>query len=132
MDNLYLALTVIFPLFCMMSLGYFLQRINVLDKPFVKKLNLLCFNAFLPLVIFLNIYNSDFYSLFSPKLRNTTHTQYSHIIHGFLHISCVVPQNYTDPLLLHFPTVQHPLDRLFHALCRMRSEEVLSMQGHTL
>ncbi|OOB77291.1 MAG: hypothetical protein BEN18_10495 [Epulopiscium sp. Nuni2H_MBin001] len=68
MDNLYLALTVIFPLFCMMSLGYFLQRINVLDKPFVKKLNLLCFNAFLPLVIFLNIYNSDFYSLFSPKL----------------------------------------------------------------
>ncbi len=65
-------------------------------------------------------------------VRDTTHTRYSRIIHGLLHISFIVPQNYMEPLLLYSPTVQHPLNRLFHALCCMKSAEVLSMQGRTL
>ncbi len=71
-------------------------------------------------------------TLVHDKLKgvcDTTHTLYSHVIHGFLHILRIVPQNYMDPLLVYSPTVQHPLDRLFHRLCRMRSAEVPSMQG---
>ncbi len=68
MDDLYLALSVVFPLFCMMALGYFLQQIGMFTDEFLTKLNALCFKAFLPPVLFLSIYNSDFFGLFSVEL----------------------------------------------------------------
>lgn len=68
MNNLYLAVSVVFPLFCMMALGYFLKAISIFNDLFLKQLNGLCFRVFLPLVLFINIYQSDFFELFSAKL----------------------------------------------------------------
>lgn len=68
MINLYLAVSVVFPLFCMMALGYFLKAIGIFNGLFLKQLNGLCFRVFLPLVLFINIYQSDFFELFSAKL----------------------------------------------------------------
>lgn len=68
MNNLYLAVSVVFPLFCMMALGYFLKAIGIFNDLFLKQLNGLCFRVFLPLVLFINIYQSDFFELFSAKL----------------------------------------------------------------
>ncbi|MFI3176012.1 MAG: AEC family transporter [Eubacteriales bacterium] len=68
MDNLLLAAAVVFPLFCMMALGYILRAIGLFEDGFLRQLNLVCFRVFLPTVLFINIYESDFYGLFSIKL----------------------------------------------------------------
>lgn len=68
MNKLYLAVSVVFPLFCMMALGYFLKAIGIFNDLFLKQLNGLCFRVFLPLVLFINIYQSDFFELFSARL----------------------------------------------------------------
>lgn len=68
MSNLSLAFTVVFPLLCMMSLGYFLKVIGIFNDNFLKELNNLCFKVFLPVVLFTNIYKSDFKTLFNIKL----------------------------------------------------------------
>lgn len=68
MSDLNLAISVVFPLFCMMSLGYFLKIIGLFNDLFLKQLNALCFKVFLPMVLFINIYQSDFFELFSIKL----------------------------------------------------------------
>lgn len=52
----------------MMALGYFLKVIGIFNDLFLKQLNNLCFKVFLPLVLFINIYKSNFFELFSPKL----------------------------------------------------------------
>lgn len=68
MNNLYLAVSVVFPLFCMMALGYFLKAIGIFNDLFLRQLNGICFRVFLPLVLFINIYQSDFFELFSARL----------------------------------------------------------------
>ncbi len=68
MDNLYLAFSVVFPLFAMMATGYLLRIVKLFDEEFLRKLNNLCFKVFLPLSLFINIYQSDFRQSFSPKL----------------------------------------------------------------
>ncbi len=68
MENLMLAISVVFPLFFMMSLGYYLKVVGIFNDDFLKQLNNLCFKVFLPVILFSNIYHSDFRSLFQPNL----------------------------------------------------------------
>lgn len=68
MNNLFLSFSVVFPLFVMMALGYFLRVIKIFNEEFLIQLNNLCFKVFLPLILFINIYNSDFKGQFSVKL----------------------------------------------------------------
>lgn len=68
MSNLLLSFSVVFPLFCMMALGYFLKIIKVFNDTFLEQLNNLCFKVFLPLLLFINVYQSDFKTVFSAKL----------------------------------------------------------------
>lgn len=68
MNNLSLAVSVVFPLFCMMGLGYLLRRAGLFEDAFLRQLNSVCFKVFLPMVLFINIYKSDFDALFSPRL----------------------------------------------------------------
>ncbi len=68
MSNLYTSFSVVFPLFSMMLLGYALRFIKVFNADFLRDLNNLCFKVFLPVLIFYNIYNSDFENDFSLKL----------------------------------------------------------------
>lgn len=68
MSTFYLAFSVVFPLSCMMALGYFLRAAGLFTDAFLTQLNTLSFKVFLPMVLFINIYSSDFYALLSPKL----------------------------------------------------------------
>ncbi len=68
MNNLYLAFSVVCPICLMMALGYFLRRINILQDATNRSINNLCFKAFLPVLLFVNVYNSDFATDFSLGL----------------------------------------------------------------
>ncbi|MEG1270029.1 MAG: AEC family transporter [Ruthenibacterium sp.] len=68
MNSFILAFSVVCPLFLMMSLGCFLRHIGLFNDTFLQQLNKLCFQIFLPLLLFLNVYESDFSSAFRPKL----------------------------------------------------------------
>ncbi|MEG1982039.1 MAG: AEC family transporter [Clostridia bacterium] len=68
MNNFYLAFSVVCPLFLMMTLGYFLRKIGLFTDDFLRKLNKLCFSVFLPTILFINVYDSDFSISFKPRL----------------------------------------------------------------
>lgn len=59
MKNLVISFEVVAPLLILMLVGAFIRRINVVDEPTVKKMNGAVFKAFLPALIFNNLYNSD-------------------------------------------------------------------------
>ena len=67
MENLKIAINAVLPLFLTMAVGYFLRQIHFVDEPLLKKLNKLVFNVFLPLLLFINIYQSDLESSFRLK-----------------------------------------------------------------
>ncbi|MEG0936208.1 MAG: AEC family transporter [Clostridia bacterium] len=68
MNSFFLAFSVVCPLFLMMALGYFLRRIGLFPEDFLRQLNKLCFGVFLPTVLFINVYDSDFSVSFQPRL----------------------------------------------------------------
>lgn len=68
MNSFVLAFSVVCPLFLMMALGCFLHRIGMFPDNFMRQLNKVCFNVFLPLLLFINVYDSDFSAAFKPKL----------------------------------------------------------------
>lgn len=64
MESFIFSLNVVFPLFVLISLGYFLSRIKLVNPTFVKTGNNVCFKVFLPILLFMNIYQADFSSTF--------------------------------------------------------------------
>lgn len=67
-NSFYLAFSVVFPLFLMMVLGYVLRRIGLFQDAFLRQLNQVCFQVFLPVILFWNVYSSDFSQVFRPRL----------------------------------------------------------------
>lgn len=59
MNSLFLAFTVVFPLFFNMSLGYGMRRLGLLDPHTLDVMNRLVFQLFLPVLLFINIYKTD-------------------------------------------------------------------------
>lgn len=57
--HLYLAFSVVFPLFINMALGYLLYSLKILRPATVHIMNRVVFNVFLPLLLFVNIARSD-------------------------------------------------------------------------
>lgn len=68
MKNLILSFNVVAPLCLVMTLGYLLKYIKVLDNDSVKVMNNATFKVFLPTLLFYNIYTTDLSSVFDPKL----------------------------------------------------------------
>ena len=68
MNSFFLAFSVVCPLFLMMALGYGLRKIGMFTEDLLRQLNRLCFQVFLPLIVFVNVYNSDFSTDFKPGL----------------------------------------------------------------
>ncbi|MEF9946432.1 MAG: AEC family transporter [Lachnospiraceae bacterium] len=68
MNSFSLAFSVVCPLFLMMALGYFLRKIGLFTEDFLRQLNKLCFSVFLPTILFMNVYDSDFSVSFQPRL----------------------------------------------------------------
>ncbi|MDO4927043.1 MAG: AEC family transporter [Turicibacter sp.] len=68
MENLILSFNVVVPLFLMLVLGYSLKQIRVYDEHTISGMNQLVFKVFLPLLLFINIYQTDVAGVFDLKL----------------------------------------------------------------
>lgn len=68
MENFILSFNVVTPLFIIMSLGYYLKYIKLLDKHTLNVMNSVCFKVFLPILLFFNIYQSDVKNSFNINL----------------------------------------------------------------
>lgn len=68
MNSFALAFSTVCPLFLMMVLGYLLRRIGMFTEDFLRQLNKVCFQVFLPMILFINVYDSDFSAAFQTQL----------------------------------------------------------------
>lgn len=68
MENLLLSLNVIAPIFLMLSLGFFLNKIKLLDSRTKDVMDSVCFKVFFPILLFNSIYKTDIATSFNPKL----------------------------------------------------------------
>ena len=64
MENFIFALNATIPVFSMILLGFFLQKIHFLNEPFNQTANAYVFRCALPVSLFLSIAEMDFYSDF--------------------------------------------------------------------
>lgn len=63
MEQLFFSLNATIPIFLVMVLGYILRQVNMVDAPFIKTLNKLNYQVTLPLLLFRDISQSDFFSV---------------------------------------------------------------------
>ena len=59
MDSFIFALNAVAPIILMVVVGYVLKRIGLFSTDFAKQANKLVFRVFLPVMLFLNVYNID-------------------------------------------------------------------------
>lgn len=57
MDSLIFALSAVMPLVALVAIGYALKKIGFMNESFAKMANKLVFHVFLPVTLFLNVYN---------------------------------------------------------------------------
>ena len=67
MEQLFFSLNATIPVFLLMVIGYVLKQTRIVDEPFVKTLNSFNFKITLPLLLFRDIAESDFYSVWDTK-----------------------------------------------------------------
>lgn len=67
MENLIFSLNATIPVFLLMVLGYILRQLKVVDEPFVNTLNSFNFKITLPVLLFRDIADSDFYSVWDTR-----------------------------------------------------------------
>lgn len=68
MENLFFCLDATIPIFITLMLGYFFRRIGLYDDSFVSQMNKFVFKAALPALLFMNIAEADFYSVWDTRL----------------------------------------------------------------
>lgn len=88
MENLILSLNVVLPLFLTMALGYFLKLIGMFDKKLLDSMNNLVFKAFLPVLLFNNIYKTNLEGALNVKLLSFA---FLAVIVIFLIVTLLVP-----------------------------------------
>lgn len=67
MEQLLFSLNATIPVFLVMVIGYILKNLHVVDEPFVKTLNSFNYKITLPVLLFKDIAESDFYSVWDTK-----------------------------------------------------------------
>lgn len=67
MENLIFSLNATIPIFLMMILGFLLNKAGVIDEIFANKINKFVFNAALPVLLFKDLSNSGFSSVWDTK-----------------------------------------------------------------
>lgn len=67
MEQLFFSLNATLPIFLIMFLGYFLKQIKMVNSPFIKVLNKFNYTVTLPVLIFRDISQSDFFSVWDTK-----------------------------------------------------------------
>lgn len=67
MEQLLFSLNATIPVFLVMVIGYVLKEIHMMDEPFVKTLNTFNYKVTLPVLLFRDIAESDFYSVWDSR-----------------------------------------------------------------
>lgn len=67
MEQLMFSLNATIPIFLVMVIGYLLKALHILDEHFVKTLNSFNYKVSLPVLLFRDIAESDFYSVWDTK-----------------------------------------------------------------
>lgn len=67
MEQLFFSLNATIPVFLVMVVGYLLKQWKVVDEPFVKTLNSFNYKITLPVLLFKDIAESDFFSVWDTK-----------------------------------------------------------------
>lgn len=67
MEQLLFSLNATVPVFLVMVIGYVLKQCKVVDEPFVKTLNKFNYKITLPVLLFTDIAESDFYGVWDAK-----------------------------------------------------------------
>ena len=67
MEQLLFSLNATVPVFLVMVIGYILKQCRMVDEPFVKTLNRFNYKITLPVLLFKDIAESDFYSVWDTK-----------------------------------------------------------------
>lgn len=67
MEQLLFSLNATLPVFLLMVIGYVLKNLQVVDEPFVKTLNSFNYKITLPVLLFRDIAESDFYSVWDTR-----------------------------------------------------------------
>ncbi|MBQ7776025.1 MAG: AEC family transporter [Lachnospiraceae bacterium] len=67
MEQLFFSLNATIPIFLMMVIGYILKQIKMVDESFIKTLNKLNYTVTLPVLLFRDISQSDFFSVWDTK-----------------------------------------------------------------
>ena len=67
MEQLLFSLNATIPIFLVMVIGYILKQIKMVDEPFIKTLNKLNYTVTLPVLLFRDISQSDFFSVWDTK-----------------------------------------------------------------
>ena len=68
MESLKLSFEAVMPIFILMSLGYFIKKLNLVDTKSIGMINKLIFRIFLPVLLFFNIYSIQTSDVFDFKL----------------------------------------------------------------
>ncbi len=88
MENLILSLNVVLPLFLTMALGYFLKLIGMFNKTLLDSMNNLVFKAFLPMLLFNNIYKTSLDGVLNVNLLSFA---FIAVICSFVIVTLIVP-----------------------------------------
>ena len=67
MENLIFSLNATIPVFLVMVIGYVLKNLKVIDEPFTKTLNSFNFKITLPVLLFKDISDSDFLTVWDTR-----------------------------------------------------------------
>ncbi len=67
MEQLLFSLNATIPVFLVMVIGYILKQLHIVDEPFVKTLNSFNYKITLPVLLFRDIAESDFYSAWDTQ-----------------------------------------------------------------
>lgn len=67
MEQLLFSLNATLPVFLVMVIGYLLKQLHIVDEPFVKTLNSFNYKITLPILLFRDIAESDFYSVWDTR-----------------------------------------------------------------
>ena len=88
MENFLLSFSAVMPLILNLAIGFFLMKINLIDKHTSDKMNTLVFKVFMPLSLFSNIYHTDISNVFNMKL---TVFMWAALVISFLFLMFFVP-----------------------------------------
>lgn len=68
MENLFIAINAVLPMFLIIGLGILIRRTHIISDEAVRQANGMCFKVFISILLFYNVYTSDLSSSFNGNL----------------------------------------------------------------